>query len=501
MVWAHLRHAFRAFGREPGFALFAVLTLALGIGASTAMFSVFNGVLLSPVPFADPARVVSLNTKFTAEGRQISRVTGGDWMDLAAARDTFDAVASYSGGEIGIQLRNRAEWAGTYFVSPDFFRVFDAAPIAGRPLTGADAEKSAVVSAAFARRAFGSVERAKGQVLRIDTRPYEVAGVMPDGFAYPPKAEVWVADKAEPDNRNRTSYNYQAVARLKPGVTVAAASARVESLGAQLAKAFPENKLKTFTAVPVRDNIVRNVRSTVVFLMAAVVLVLLISCTNVAHLLLARAAGRTREFAVRSAMGASGGRMVAQMVAESLALGIAAGIAGIALAYAGVRAVVALAPENLPRINEVHVDWRVLLFAVGVSILSSLLFGLAPAWQVLRNDIQAGLRAASGRGVVGATKRTSSKRAGGMRDRSFLHAGARRRAAGPVLYRAELGQARLSHRRHPCGLRARTRERRRQAAGDHPVLRPDPQRTAPPARSALGIGGDGAAGRTVRVER
>ena len=153
--------------------------------------------------------------------------------------------------------------------------------------------------------------------------------------------------------------------------------------------------------MPVRDNIVRNVRSTVVFLMAAVVLVLLISCTNVAHLLLARAASRTREFAVRSAMGASGGRMVAQMVAESLALGIAAGIAGIALAYAGVRAVVALAPENLPRINEVHVDWRVLAFAVGVSILSSLLFGLAPAWQVLRNDIQAGLRAASGRGVVG----------------------------------------------------------------------------------------------------
>jgi len=402
MFWAQFRQSFRSLGREPGFAAFAVLTLALGIGASTAMFSVFDGVLLAPVPFADPHRVIAINTRYTDTGRQNVRISGGDYVDLAAARDIFDAVGRYHGGEVGVQLRDRAEWADSYWVSPEFFRVFDVSPIAGRPFNAGEVERSAVVSASFANRVLGGAGKAVGQIIHIDTHPYEIVGVMPEPFHFPPKAEVWAAAAELPDNRNRTAFNYYAVARLKAGVTPEGATTRLETLGRQLEAAYPkDNHAKVFAAIPVRDNEVRQVRSTVVLLMAAVLVLLLISCANVAHLLLARAARRSREFAVRAALGAGAHRIVGQMLIESLALGLGGGVAGILVAFAGVRAVQWLAPENLPRIGDVRIDWTVLAFGIAVAVVSSVLFGLAPAWQALRNDVQDGLRASSGRGVVG----------------------------------------------------------------------------------------------------
>jgi predicted permease len=385
----------RIFRREPGFALFAILTLALGIGASTAMFSVFNGVLLAPVPYADPQRVGAIDTRYTDTGRLGTRTTGGDWVDLAAAHEIFDQVARYNGGEVGVQLRDRAEWANVYLVSPNFFEVFRAAPLMGRLLTPADAQRSVVISPEFAQRAFGSVSSAVGQVVRIDTRPYEVVGIAPPDFVFPDKTEIWMADSVMPENRNRTAFNYKAIAKVKDGLTLAAIAPRLDALSLQLASAYPDNNTKRFVTVPIEDTMVRNIRSTVVLLMAAVVLLLLISCTNVAHLLLARAAARTREFAVRAALGAGRGRIIGQVLRESLALGVAGGLAGIAVAYAGVRAVVWMAPENLPRIGNVTVDWRVLAFGIGMSLVSSLLFGLAPAWQASRDGFT------WGRGVVG----------------------------------------------------------------------------------------------------
>jgi predicted permease len=402
MFWAHLRQSIRSLGREPGFAAFAVLTLALGIGASTAMFSVFDGVLLAPVPFADPHRVIAINTRYTDTGRQNIRISGGDYVDLSAARDIFDAVGRYHGGEVGVQLRDRAEWADSYWVSPEFFRVFDVSPIAGRPFSAGEAERSAVVSASFANRVLGGAGKAVGQVIHIDTHPYEIVGVMPEPFHFPPKAEIWAAAAELPENRNRTAFNYYAVARLKSRVTPEAATTRLETLGRQLEAAYPkDNHAKVFAAIPVRDNEVRQVRSTVVLLMAAVIVLLLISCANVAHLLLARAARRSREFAVRAALGAGARRIVGQMLIESLALGLGGGVTGILAAFAGVRAVQWLAPENLPRIGDLRIDWRVLAFGIAVAVVSSALFGLAPAWQALRSDVQDGLRASSGRGVVG----------------------------------------------------------------------------------------------------
>ena len=261
-----------------------------------------------------------------------------------------------------------------------------------------------MVSDRFARRVFGDAAAAIGQVVRIDTRAYEVVGVMPADFAVPEKAEIWVASPAQPENHSRTAYNYFTVGRLAPGVTAVAAEQRMAALADQLARQYPENRNKAFAAVPLRDTLVRNVQSTLFLLMGAVMVVLLISCTNVAHLLLARAAGRTREFAIRTALGAGGARIAGQVLLESLTIGLAGGAVGVVLAYAGVRATVWLAPAGLPRIAGATVNWSVLLFAVGISLIASLLFGFVPAWEAMRNDVQKGLKAASGRGVIGGGK-------------------------------------------------------------------------------------------------
>ena len=325
--------------------------------------------------------------------------------DLAASTGIFETLARYHGGEVGVQLRNRAEWAGSYWVSPPtFFQVFDAVPVRGRSFTEADQERAAVVSDRFARRVFGDAAAAIRQVVRIDTRAYEVVGVMPADFAVPEKADIWVASPAQPENHSRTAYNYFTVGRLAAGVTATGAEQRLTALADQLARQYPENRNKAFAAVPLRDTLVRNVQSTLFLLMGAVMVVLLISCTNVAHLLLARAAGRTREFAIRTALGAGGARIAGQVLLESLTIGLAGGAVGVLLAYAGVRATVWLAPAGLPRIAGAALNWSVLLFAVAISLAASLLFGFVPAWDALRNDLQKGLQAASGRGVVGGGK-------------------------------------------------------------------------------------------------
>jgi predicted permease len=402
MIWVQLGHAFRSLRREPGFAASAIVTLALGIAASTAIFGVFHAVLLAPLPYVDAQRAVAINTQWTDTGRLTPRLSGGDWIDVAAASDVFDAVALYHGGQVGVQLGGRAEWAFSYWVSPGFFRVFEAAPVRGRTFTDQDAEHAAVVSAGFAQRALGGLDRALGQVVRIDQRPYQVIGVMPPGFTVPAKGEVWLAGPVLPENRNRTSFNYYTVAKIKAGVTREAASAHLDALAGQLGAAHVENRHKRFAAVPLRDNGVRNVRSTLVMLLAAVGLVLLIACGNVAHLMLARAATRSREFAVRAALGASGWRIARQVLVESLSIGLAGGAAGALLAWAGVRAAVSLAPANLPRIGEARVDGSVLGFALAVSLAASVVFGMFPVWQALRTDVQESLKAAAGRGVVGS---------------------------------------------------------------------------------------------------
>jgi len=398
-----VRFAIRSLRKAPGFSAIAILTLALGMGAVTAMFSVVDGVLLKPLRYPDADRIVAVVNRYA--DRTAPNLTGGDEMDVSADHDTFAAFAYYNGGEMGVQLADHAEFVGTRLVHPDFFRVFGVAPVAGRPFTHDDARRSAVVSSGFARRNFGSAAAALGQSVFIENRPYAIVGVMPPEMQFPAGTEVWAAAPIEPANRNRTGHNYRAVARLAAGVPVEIANAHLTALATRLASAFPEsNEGKTFVAVPLRDNLVIQARTTLYVLTVAVVLVLLIACANVANLMLARAAGRAREVAVRTALGAGRRQIVSQLLAESVVLAGIASALGLLIAYAGTHALLRFRSQYvpLPRLNDVVMDGRVLLFTAVVSLLTTAAFGLAPALHACRADVRDALSHSGSRGPVGA---------------------------------------------------------------------------------------------------
>src|SRR5215469_7725474 len=295
-MFSELRQAVRGLRSHPGFSVPAVLTLALGVGIGTAVFSVVNGVLLQPLRFPEPDRIVSLNTKLDKRPTGFAKVTGGDFVDLRAASDVFSAVGLYFGGDVGVQLRDHAEFTGVWWVTPEFFAVF------GQNVP-ALSEDTAIVSEAFALRNFGGASRAVNQALRVENRSYRVAGVLP-GARFPAEAEVWLPAPYVPENLNRTAYNYRAVARIRPGVSPGAAQARLDNLAARLAIAYPDsNRAKTFIAVSLREQLTGSVRSTLYVLLGAVLLVMLIACANVSNLLLARATVREKEIAVRAALG------------------------------------------------------------------------------------------------------------------------------------------------------------------------------------------------------
>ena len=404
-----LRHAVRTLRRAPGFTAAVVLTLALGIGANTAMFSVISGVILKPLGYPDADRIVAVLNHWTDTGRTQAAVTGGDEIDISGEHEAFEAVAYYQGGEMGVQIADRAEFVGTQLVHPDFFRVFGVPPAAGRPFNRDDGERSAIVSLGFAQRQFGGAAGALGQSVRIAGRPYRIVGVMPAAMQFPPSTDVWAAAPLEPSNHNRSGHNYRAVAKLAPGGSVEAANARLSALAARLARAFPDtNGRKTFVATPLRDSLVSQVRATLFVMMGAVAFVLLIACANVANLILARASGRSRELAVRAALGAGRRHIVGQLLAESLVLALMAGAVGLLVARLGTDALLGVGSRYvpLPRLSDVQVDGRVLLFTAVVSVITAVGFGLAPALQASRAGVGAALRQSGGRGSLG----TSSSR-------------------------------------------------------------------------------------------
>jgi predicted permease len=399
-----MRHALRTLRKNPGFTAVAILTLALGIGANTAIFSIINSVLLSPLQYPDADRIVSVSTYSKQTGHQIPRLTGGDLVDIRDDGQAFEALSCYFGGEMGVQLRGRAEFTGAFFVNPDFFRIFGARPAYGRLLDKNDQDRAALVSLPFAERNFGSGESALSNVVSIENHSYQIAGILPEGFRFPNQADVWVLAPATPENLNRTSYNYPTVAKLKIGVTLETAQTHLETIGARLRSAFPDsNRNKSFTAIPLRDQLVGPVRTTLYFLMGAVALVLLIACTNVADLMLARATARSREMAVRAALGAGRWHIIRPLLAESAILAIAGGALGLLLAQLGTDVLLRAASNRvpLPRLDEVHIDGAVLAFVTAVSLLSCLLFGLAPAFEATRVDPQQALQQGGSRGLLG----------------------------------------------------------------------------------------------------
>src|SRR5262245_23112891 len=407
-----LRYALRTLKNNFSFAAVAVLTLALGIGANTAMFSVVNGVLLRPLDYPNASRVVQLNTSFTQQGRSIPRLTGPDIVDIrdpGSGASAFEHVSFYFGGEMGVQTADHAEFVGIYLVTTNFFSVFGVAPVVGRAFDAEDAQRGAIVSLPFAQRNFGGGVEALGKILQMEGASYEIVGVIPAHFRFPlsSEAHVWLATSPQPSNLVRTAYNYRAVALLKPGISLDRANAELQTIGTRLQAAYPDaNKDKTFLAVPLQDQLVGPVRATLYFLMGAVSLVLVIACANVANLMLARATARQREMAVRAALGASRTAMARQMLVESGVIALAGGALGLLLAFAGTRLLTeaTLQQTGLPRLADVEVNWIVFAFAIGVSLLASFLFGLSPAWQAAKVDLNEALKQ-SGRTVAGSSGR------------------------------------------------------------------------------------------------
>ncbi len=405
-----LRYATRSLIRKPGFAAVAIITLALGIGASTAIFSVLEAVLLRPLPYPDQERIVDV-VELDEAGRSMP-FTDPNFTDLRARSRSFEALASY--GQWFESISGGSEPARTRVasVTADFFRVLGVRPVVGRlfsPESSPDAKEVVVVSHSFWQRQLSGAANLENATLRFGNRSFAVIGVLPPHTEFPPGVEVWFPRELRPPNPSRTGHNARVAGRLRPGVSVEQASAEIAAIGRQL-KAEHGNQMDavTFGIQPLRERHVKDVRRVLVIVAAAVGLLLAIACSNVANLLLVRASARRKEVALRAALGASRFHLARQFVAESLVLTLCGGALGVLLAFWGVELIVRSYTGNLPRIGEIGVSPAVLLFALGMSVLVGVALGLVPALHTSRRELQVDLQDA-GRGGSGGRSRTRAR--------------------------------------------------------------------------------------------
>ena len=413
-----LRYTVRQLAKSPGFAIIAILTLTLGIGANTTIFSVVNGVLLNPLPYPHADRLVNLfHNKQNFEKGSISYLNFLDWQ---RDNQSFQAMAAYrnAGGFI-LTGAGEAENVNGEMLSADFFEILGVTPLMGRTFTADEdrlgANPTVMISEGLWKRKFGSNPNILGQTIVLDGIGRTIVGVVPASFQLtdqnfkPAEAYTPVGEWREPQFRDRSSaWGMDAIARLKPGVTLAEAARDMTRVNRGLEATYPDvdANIKT-TIVPLKEQIVGDVRPVLLVLLGAVMFVLLIACVNVANLQLARSTSRQREFAVRVALGARQSRLIRQLLTESLALALAGGALGLLLAYWGAKAALAAAPKMLPRAENITLDSRVLLFTLLISGLAGIVFGLAPALKTSRTDVNAALNQ-SGRSLVGARHRTQA---------------------------------------------------------------------------------------------
>jgi predicted permease len=402
-----LRFAVRSLVRRPGFSLTAVVTLALGIGATTAIFSVVNAVIVRPLPFAEPDRIVGITNFWTRTGTRTLSASAPDFHDWKAQSGSFEAMGYVVGGPTSVTFSGGADYAGVFRVTPGFFEALGARAAIGRLLSAQEQEPggplAAVITDAFWRRQFNGEASAIGAPLKFGDRIYTIAGVLEPRVRYPGRADIYVPSWIRPETTSRSGHNYQVIARLRDGVTREAAGAEMLTIARRLEAQYPEsNTGKLVEIVPLQEIIVGSTRATLLTLLGAVGLVLLIACANVANLLLARATSREREMVVRAAVGAARGRLVRQLLTESAVLGIASALLGAWIARIGMLGLIALAPETLPRLDEIRVDLVALAFAVGLALIASCLFGLAPALQSSRVHLADGLRQGGKGSSIGA---------------------------------------------------------------------------------------------------
>ncbi|HEX4949195.1 MAG TPA: ABC transporter permease [Blastocatellia bacterium] len=410
-IWQDLRYGVRMLLQRPGFTAVAILTLALGIGANTALFSVVNAVLLRPLPYNEPDRLVILWEQSRTMETTLAYL---NFVDLRARNQTLEKLTAFRRDNFNLTGAGEAERLRGRMVSADFFSTFGKAPSRGRDFTAGDdapgAAPVAILSHAYWQRRFGGDEKLIGQQLTLNQRNFTIIGIAATDFQFGATTDVFVPLGLYADRYQQRGMHpgLLGVGRLKPGVSFEQARADLDAIYAALGQQFPDSVSDRRTHLEtLYDNTVQEVRPTLYILLGAVAFVLLIACANVANLLLGVALARRKELALRSALGAGRATLIRQMLTESVLLSVCGGVLGVLLAIWGTEALIAFVPEGIPRLSEAGVDWRVLGFTLALCVLTGLLFGLVPAWQAARLDLNEVLKEGE-RGSTGRRTRTRS---------------------------------------------------------------------------------------------
>jgi len=410
-LWNDIKHSLRMFFKYPGFASTAIAALALGIGANTAIFTVVNEVLLKPLTYPDADRMVDFlaHSSGLAIYNRLHSTT--EFQFFQRQTNIFKEVVAYDNAGPGFNLTggSRPEQVNGIHVTEGYFRVYSAPVLLGRTFTPQEDSphggKVVVLSYGLWLRRFGGDQAIVGKSISLGNEPYTVVGVIGKDFVADPRADLWLPFQFAPASTDG-NVSFYVTAVLQLSVTIAQVNAQLRAVSPEYHREFPNTDWRPyFTVGPLRDSIIGDARNSLLTMLGAVALVLLIACANVANLLLVRASARKREFAIRSALGASRARIVRQLLTESVLLSLAGGILGMALGFVGVRALLAVSPAGLPRIGEdgsaIGIDWRVLGFTLGVSLLTGILFGLFPAFSASRSDLNSTLKESSNRSSTG----------------------------------------------------------------------------------------------------
>jgi putative ABC transport system permease protein len=412
--WQDLRYGARMLLKNPGFTLIAVLTLALGIGANTAIFSVINGVLLGSLPYPHPEQLAMVWCDNKRQGIPDDITSYPNFVDWRDRNKTFQGMAGVTDDTYTLTGRGEPEEIRAASVSPNFFQLLGVNPVRGRGFTAEEEQpgrdRIAILSHSLWQRRFGGDPDILNKTISLSGEPNVVVGIMPPGFQFPEKTELW--KPLAPDERMRGArgaFWLPIVGRFKPGVTRAQAQADLEVITTQIQQQFPDMAGYGVNVVPVLEQSVGFIRRALMILFVAVLFVLLIACANVANLLLARAAVRQREVSIRAAMGAGRRRIVRQLMTESMLLSVLGGALGVLLAWWGLKLLIGLSPADIPRLEYIRLDGRVLLFTLGLSLLTGLIFGLAPALQTSHLNLSETLKEGGRTGGGGAGGRRAQR--------------------------------------------------------------------------------------------